>query len=70
VLSGLAVAIVATVIFVAALLVFVNWRMEPPPPGGVVAIFINPYQALLAAAIGFGIGFSWNVRRQRRKLRA
>ena len=70
VLAGVAGAIVAIMTFVAALLVFVTWRLEPPPPGGVVAILINPYHALLAAAIGFGIGFWWNVRRQRRKLRA
>ena len=69
-LAGLAAAIIAVVILVAALIGFVNWRLEPPPPGGMVAIIVNPYQALLAAAIGFGIGFWWNVRRQRRRVRA
>ena len=70
VLAGVAAAIMALVTFVAALLVIVNWRMQPPPPGGMVAIIVNPYQALLAAAIGFGIGFWWNKRRSRRRLHA
>ena len=68
-LVGIAAAIVAVALFLAAMLGFVAWRFDTPE-SGMVAVIVRPDQVLLAAVVGFILGLWWSRSRRTPKLPA
>jgi len=67
-LAGIAGAIIAIVILVVILLGISSWLIEPPHGTLMTAILLLPSQILLAAGIGFALGFWRSVRKQRHRI--
>lgn len=58
-LVGIAAAMAAVALFLAAMLGFVAWRFDTPE-SGMVAVIVRPDQVLLAAVVGFILGLWWS----------
>jgi hypothetical protein len=67
VLAGIAEAMIAIVVLAAVLLGIAYWLIEPVPRSLVTAVIVSPNQLLLAAGIGFALGFWRSVRKQRHR---
>ena len=65
-LGGIAWAIIAIVIVVAVLLGISYWFIEPPAGTLMTAVLLTHSHILLAAGIGFALGFWRSLRKQRR----
>ena len=64
-MAGIAAALAALTLSLAAALTFVNLRFDSPN-GGLMAFVVRLDQVLLVAATGFALGFGRSVYRQRR----
>ena len=62
-LVGVLTACVGVLITLAVLV-----RMEYSDGSGAIFLFVNSWQILTAAIVGFGIGCWWTLRRARRRL--
>ena len=65
VLAGIVGAIIALVILAAVLAGISYWLIEPAPEGLMTAIIVFPSHVLIAAGIGFALGFWRSVRKQK-----
>ena len=65
-LAGLAGAIAAVAVFLAAMIGFVAWRLDTPE-SGMVAVIVRPDQVLLAAVAGFVAALWWSRNRRKSK---
>ena len=68
-LAGMAGAIIAIVLWVVVLLGISHRFIEPPAGTLMTAIVLPLSQLLLAAVIGFALGFWRSVRKQRHRIR-